>query len=705
MRELRVSCSTARMSCTELAAAPASMTRHLCLICAIASCGEPTRSSSADVTGFTKTAATNGKWNDPRTWSPPGVPGDDATVLIPPGIAVTLTSVEPARLALVEVSGTLQLANSASTQMLVETLQIDDGGTFQIAAPNHPLPPELSAQIVFIDRHGAPIEPNDDDPEAMHRGLIAMGAVKIYGAAKTANVVLSDNVSASASQLPVASLPPDWRVGDRLVVPSTHFRETDRLQNEVVTISALHADHIDIAPALQHDHRVARNQGMSLQVPDLDRNVVLRSESSDGHHRGHVMLMDCTDTVVQGALFADLGRTDKKTVINDPVWVDGMLSKGTGTNPRGRYPLHFHRCGLDQQTAVVRNSVVWGTPGWGAVNHSSRVEFSNDVVFDFDGAGFVAENGDELGKFDGSMAIGGNGNVDAPLDERFVIRASYKLDDDRVAMADFGYHGDGFWLQSPSVEVTNNVAAGNYGQGFFYHTVGLQAFAPVAMPSDIVEHELGIDPKPLRHWLGNGADPNNVVIQDLPIRRFDHNAAYGNFEGLKFRYTQGQNLNIFGQFDKARQHEGFASDLEDQISPQTIDDAVYAAQHVTNSWFWNNASAINISYTTNVTYDGVFIGSDEALSFGPPPLGACGLDKQVWVAWESHDSADLQSLDAVTIRGYPIPVLEQDADATTLVGPLGFLDEQDQVCGTVVDGVLVTGVTDFCYCADKLVRK
>ena len=107
------------------------------------------------------------------------------------------------------------------------------------------------------------------------------------------------------------------------------------------------------------------------------------------------------------------GRTDKSQPINDSV-VDAnwQLVPGTGTNPRARYAVHFHRTGTvnDGNPAIVVGSAVVDSPGWGYVNHSSYVDMSNNVAFDVHGAAFVTEVGDEIGSFTDNIAIGSTGS-------------------------------------------------------------------------------------------------------------------------------------------------------------------------------------------------------------------------------------------------------------------------------------------------------
>ena len=51
------------------------------------------------------------------------------------------------------------------------------------------------------------------------------------------------------------------------------------------------------------------------------------------------------------------------------------------------------------------DSVVADSPGWGFVNHSSYVNFDNNVAFNVVGASFVTEAGNEIGEFVGNLAI------------------------------------------------------------------------------------------------------------------------------------------------------------------------------------------------------------------------------------------------------------------------------------------------------------
>ena len=233
--------------------------------------------------------------------------------------------------------------------------------------------------------------------------------------------------------------------------------------------------------------------GQSVQIANVSRNVIVQSENPyQIMARGHVMFMHTTDVHACGVGFYGLGRSDKRTVVDDPQFytqplIDaqkqtgmlldlnakpGDLITGTGLNPRGRYAVHFHRAGIDEtnpnnpvvtsmKPAEICNSAVVDSPGWGIVNHTSYVNVDNNVAFNVVGASFATEAGNELGRFVGNLAIKGVGaNTGEGIESR-----KFKQD--------FGFQGDGFWFQGPAVDVRDNIAVSQKHDGFVFFTVGL----------------------------------------------------------------------------------------------------------------------------------------------------------------------------------------------------------------------------------------
>src|SRR5262249_31741953 len=152
---------------------------------------------------------------------------------------------------------------------------------------------------------------------------------------------------------------------------------------------------------------------------NVSRNAVFASENvTKVADRGHIMFMHTMNVQVDAAGFYGLGRTDKRYAIDDPnpvidpanpgtpahpnytddvidatgkrvmvakvdangqpvIGSDGnpvLIPARTGSNPRARYPVHFHHdMSMDDQTApdmpvTIDDSAVVDSPGWGIVN-------------------------------------------------------------------------------------------------------------------------------------------------------------------------------------------------------------------------------------------------------------------------------------------------------------------------------------------------
>jgi hypothetical protein len=282
-------------------------------------------------------------------------------------------------------------------------------------------------------------------------------------------------------------------------------------QDEKVTIRRISGNVVTLSAKLRYSH-IAPDPGVSVYVANLTRNVSLESASTgDLSRRGHVMLMHTPDITIENAGFYGLGRTNKKVPLNN-VEFDALGNPvaGSGSNVVGRYPLHIHRTGLDGGTAIVSitGSAVVDGPGWGIVNHSSRVDVQGNVVFNVLGASYVAEAGDELGSFRGNIAIRSTGSGQS-------LRSREKLQD-------FAHGGDGFWMQGPGVDVQDNVAVGQAHAGFVYFTRGLVA-----------------DGRTTRFPVRNLKDPSLapgkefVDIGDVPISLFQGNRALASARGLE----------------------------------------------------------------------------------------------------------------------------------------------------------------------------
>lgn len=452
----------------------------------------------------TNFATQSGNWSDPATWGG-YVPTADARVVIGEGISVTIDGIINEAMRTIRVDGALRFATDVTTRLRVDTLVVTPKGYLEIGTPERPVVEHVTATMELGDT--APID-REHDPQALGGGLISHGRVSIQGQAKSSFVALAKAAYRGEEWLELSAEPMGWRVGDQLVLPAAMSQGK---RDENLQILAIDGQRVRVAP-LQFDHPIPR-EDLSIHLINLTRNVAFTSvKPGDWTRQGHVMFMHSPNVSVAYAAFDHLGRTNKNIPLNDPVLdAFGRLIDGTGTNPRARYSVHFHRMGVapDRGTARIVGSAVITSPGWGIVNHSSRVDVEDNVVYDVVGAGFATEVGNEVGTFRRNLSLRSSGSG---------VRI-----DDRVANQDFGHEGVGFWFQGGGLDITDNIAVGHANAGYFFATTGL-----------------------LERGLGRGefltanlrdaswAKHDTVDVRFVPLFNFSNNTVYASMRGLQF---------------------------------------------------------------------------------------------------------------------------------------------------------------------------
>ncbi len=467
----------------------------------------------------TITAVQNGPWSAPATWG--GTlpsPGDD--VLIPVGVSVVYdvfddndgSGADQTRVRYLRVDGELRWATDRDTALCVDTLFSAPGGAIVIGDESDPIPVGVRAEIVIIADEAMDFA---RDPAQVGRGVIPHGTTRIVGSDKTDHATLASDVNAGATSLTLREAPAGWEVGDTLVLAGTWFdpdgmnEDDTRFHDETLTITAIKGAEVSFVTqatggGLRFDH--TRPDGvhfdpddLNIYVANLTRNVVFRSELDPmspqasappiaypggsetpvdpaNFQRGHFMAMHSADLIVRNASFVDFGRSFKDKLVDQPEQnLDG--TSGNGANQRGRYAMHLHRnlprndqpVPFETATpAQVEGCVVWGSPGWGFVHHDSYATFEDNVAFDVVGSGFVQESGNEVGVWRGNLSIKTTGDSDPNMTvEPFGPGAG------RVARFDFGFNGEGYWIQGASQVVFEDNAAVSAAGG------GVQIFSQV----------------------------------------------------------------------------------------------------------------------------------------------------------------------------------------------------------------------------------
>ena len=526
----------------------------------------------------THVAVKNGHWFDPTVWQNEQVPGDDADVLIPEGRRVWYGRESEARLNTLRVDGFFKFASKFDSKMLVDTFVVAPQGELVIGSANNPVRANTSTQIIFTSDTAIDTE---WDPTQVSRGLISHGKAKIYGADKLDHVALRGDALKGDNELVLdlpngQTSPLGWQVGDRLVLGGTKYKhkasdeDNSRYQDEELTITAIEGNVIrftndditsDKNDVLRFNHQ--RPEGfedrLDLYVANITRNVSLATENGDSvptKHRAHVMFMHNPDVVVKNAGFYDLGRTDKNQLIDDPIEnIDG--SPGSGKNPRGRYALHFHKTGLEDPhgtPALAQGNAVVGSPGWGLVHHASNAVLEDNVVFDVVGAGIVAEAGNELGAWRNNITIKMTG------DDR---RDNLDLNGPREYLFDFGFNGEGYWVQGAAqVAMEDNIAiSSRAGVAFFGSDQGSEHLReaqtiPVAhLPAELQN-------------IAQGTEDETVVdVSAVPIRQLSGFESYNTGAGI---FSWGRMQNRDGQLDfnfssggKTRPAHNYRSTIDD----------------------------------------------------------------------------------------------------------------------------------------------
>lgn len=463
----------------------------------------------------THVAINNGSWFDPNTWANGEIPGEGARVVIPEGVEVQYDGESPVSLFTVRVDGALEFATDQDTFMEVDTLVVAMSGRLTIGTVDNPVAPGVQTVIQIADNGPIDVE---WDPSLVSRGIVSNGEVEIHGAYKDTFLKVADDPMAGDTSITLESVPEGWRVGDRLVLTGTHLTESGytpggeardlTTEDEELVITSIVGNVIHFDRPLQYNHEGARDD-LKAYVANYTRNVRVVTENADdlpAYQRGHVMLMMSDNIDVRYAEFSDLGRTDKSERAFD---IEDIDNPTYDSNIKARYSLHLHRVGVDDidNPAMIVGNAVWGSPGWGYVHHDSNAIMSDNAAYDTWGAGFVAETGNEIGRWSHNISI-----------KTIGTGGGAKWHED-VDAFDLGRTGANFWFQGRLVDAVDNVAAGSPGgHGFVYMSRGDGMIDVLAQNADLPE---------TLHYV------DEIRVNMPAISQFENNEAIAVYTGLE----------------------------------------------------------------------------------------------------------------------------------------------------------------------------
>jgi hypothetical protein len=471
------------------------------------------------VSKITAESVDSGAWSDPKTWKGGVVPGDGARVLIHKNHRVVINKEINTHYRTIKVEGELAFNPHKNTRLYVDTMVTAPGSILRIGEPRHPIDEDKKAEIIISDYNEEGMITNntkspDYDPLRIGQGILTSGLFLAHGSYKTPYVTIQDRgVRKGSKIIRVDEEPEGWRVGDSVVILGTSPSGT---QSEVRKIVSIDSDVIRLDKALNYDHLTPEttisDANMKVHIANLTRNIIIKTDPdvlagkgdkndpNNVEHRGHVLFMHNNNVNINYILFKDLGRTNKKYPLDETKFEsDEKDAKAIkiGTNQAARYPVHFHRAGLDGKIGRVNGCVVYNSPGWGYVNHSSNVRMVENIAYHVYGASFITEAGDENGLFKGNMAI----------ETRGFGKSSVKGWAKRFKVDDGGFQGNGFWILGPYVDFVDNIVNGSSNSAFaFVHTT-IDDVTGVIYSDDESEHSY--NSVALKSFVGNVAYGNS----------------------------------------------------------------------------------------------------------------------------------------------------------------------------------------------------
>lgn len=313
-----------------------------------------------------------------------------------------------------------------------------------------------------------------------------------------------------------------WSVGDTIVIGPTSYNSTEA---ESFTITSINGNMISLSGTLQFRHLGQKEtyntkfNGRKIfdpraEVANLSRNILIRADESSAlidessaagsELGGHVMVMNGGKAYVDSVEFYKMGQA-------------GMMA---------RYPFHWHWVGDGSGQYIVNSSVHHSFQRCIVIHRTNNVRVSNNVCFDFKGHGFFFEDGVEINNI---------------LTNNLGIKAKFPHYSKRLLQSDSpsGSEGQGrfpnvatFWISHPQNLISNNVASGSVGSGFwmaFENEIKNSQNQVIANPiwTNTTIFEKNIAHSALVGFTWDGAPTGNLTNNpNNPNDRFLQNAAY-----------------------------------------------------------------------------------------------------------------------------------------------------------------------------------
>ncbi len=346
----------------------------------------------------------------------------------------------------ITVAGTLRCPTSGEFTITAAGISVvGTGAVFECGAESRRFNGKLTIAL----------EGGRDLPHVGERALVAMegGALRLFGQAKNHRWLrIGAPVSAGTNVVQLDGVV-DWSRGDRIAIGSTSFNYAE---SEERTIESVSSDGMRSTVTVSEPFRFAHNnfaqtytQGANswrlderAEVANLTRNIVITAAGEPaaldaGLIGAHVMVTHSGSAQVDGVEFTRVGQLGRM----------------------GRYPFHWHLVG-DASGQFIRNSSIHRSYQRCVTIHGThRARVENNVCFEHYGHGYFFEQGNEVDNvMTGNL---GMRSLRAPNDRGLLVSDSVSTDPARFSAP------AAFWVTNPRNTITDNVASGSQGTGFW----------------------------------------------------------------------------------------------------------------------------------------------------------------------------------------------------------------------------------------------
>ncbi len=400
----------------------------------------------------------------------------------------------------IQSGGSLVASRTQDTVLSFITAIVLPGGVWDKGTTASPMTPG-HFETVFRD---VPID-LAVDPFQWSHGLINFGSRYQVAPAKDPWVEAVGAIAKGATTITLAAVPNNWEIGDAILIPDTanpqllqpKGTELPPPRRETpVTITAIDGATIRLSKPLDFEHLIIRTpridpntltaemtafltaRGISLTGSDqvvvpsvfnLTRAHLCTRSENKGGTRGHQVdvgagaFWDIEYNCTEG-----LGRTTTAP-IDKTIFPSPFTGAPThiGTNEIARYNDHRHHCDSSPSCKTIGN--VWSGDGdssdaakWGISIHSTSDSLiQHNIAIDFNGAGIVTEDGNEVrNTFDHNATLY-CGSLD-PVERHRLQNSDASLN---IANLQPGTEGTGFWFHGVQNTFTRNIAFNCFSSG------------------------------------------------------------------------------------------------------------------------------------------------------------------------------------------------------------------------------------------------